>query len=623
MGIVDIINFKDTLVGQYTKNLAQLMPRKLILALSLMVLMSLNEAISLVILIPLLQLVGLDVGQGSMGQISSAVFYFFDLVGLQPTLFSVLAFYVVVVSISAILLRWQTLSSYEIEFKFSAHLRKRLYKAITNSNWLFFTRVKSSDFAHALTNEIERISTGTYTFLNLISSILILLVYVIFALKLAGMITGVVFLVGVIILLLLQRKMKKSHVSGEEITTSTQDLYSLIIQHMDGMKTIKSFEMEEENVKIFSRQADSVAHRYLNAIRSYADVKVLFNIGTVIVLAIMVLLLIQVIKIPTATLLLLIYIFVRMIPQFSSIQNSYQYFITMLPAFSNVLELEKECIENSDNVDDSVENDEIGEKGLDEFEDKKFEGLDKENSKNGIFLDDISFSYHDKQHFAIEDFDLEIRAGTTTAIVGQSGAGKSTIADLVMGLIQPENGQITFNGKYISRSQGSWRKQIGYVAQDTFLFNESVRFNLLIARPDAQQKDLEDVLRMAAANEFVAKLPDGLDTIIGDRGVRLSGGERQRMALARAILRKPSLLILDEATSNLDSENEKRILSAINGLHGDITILMIAHRISTIKNADYIYLVEDGRIVESGTWDELLGKKGFFWDICGVQGISK
>lgn len=620
MGIDEMINFKDTLVGQYTKNLAQLMPRKLILALLLMVLISLNEAVSLIILIPLLQLVGLDVGQGSLGQIASIVSYLFASIGLQPTLFLVLSFYVVVVSIGAILLRWQTLSSYEIEFKFSAHLRKRLYKAITNSNWLFFTKVKSSDFAHALTNEIERISTGTYMFLNLISSILILLVYVIFALKLAGIITGVVFLVGVVILLLLQRMVRKSQVSGEEITTSTQDLYSSIMQHLDGMKTIKSFEMEEENYKLFSKQTESVAHRYLNAIRSYADVKVLFDVGTVVVLAVMVLLLIQVIKIPTATLLLLIYIFVRMIPRFSSIQNSYQYFITMLPAFSNVIELEKECLKNHDILYDSRgKNDKIEENRVRELAVNESEEI----SRKGISLKNISFFYNNKQHFAIEDINLEMTAGKITAIVGQSGAGKSTIADLVMGLIQPESGQITFNGKPISDSYGSWRKQIGYVAQDTFLFNESIRFNLLIARPDAQQNDLEDVLRLAAADEFVAKLPDGLDTMIGDRGVRLSGGERQRLALARALLRKPSLLILDEATSNLDSENEKRILGAIDNLHGDITILMIAHRISTIKNSDNVYLIDNGKIMESGSWDELLEKKGCFWNMCGVQGISR
>lgn len=621
MGQDSILNFKETIVGQYTENLVSFMPRKLIISLSLMILMSFNEAVSLVILIPLLQLIGLDVGQGSLGQITGYVSYFFNSLGLEPTLFLVLTIYVGVISISAILSRWQILASNEIEYKFAAHIRKRLYKAITNSNWLFFIRVKSSDLAHALTNEVERISTGTYTFLNLIVSIMILVVYVIFALKLAGILTGVIFMVGVVILLLLQRKVRKSQFSGEEITTTTRDLYSSIMQHLDGMKTIKSFEIEEENVKLFSRQTDSVAQRYHNAIRSYADVKVLFDIGTVIVMTVIVLILIQIIKIPTATLLLLIYIFVRMIPQFSSIQNSYQYFITMLPAFSNVMELEKEFLKNSDR-DGESKSEEIG-KNVDLGGEAEFEGLKKGISKRGISLQNISFFYKDKQHFALNDLNLEIPAGKTTAIVGQSGAGKSTIADLVMGLIQPGKGEITFNGKPISGSQESWRKQIGYVTQDTFLFNESVRFNLLIAQPDADENELEDVLQMAAAFEFISKLPDGLDTLIGDRGVRLSGGERQRLALARALLRKPSLLILDEATSNLDSENEKRILEAIDGLHGEVTILMIAHRISTIKNADYIYLVDEGRILESGSWDELLGKEGLFWDICQVQGINR
>lgn len=200
------------------------------------------------------------------------------------------------------------------------------------------------------------------------------------------------------------------------------------------------------------------------------------------------------------------------------------------------------------------------------------------------------------------------------------GAGKSTLADLVMGLIQPESGAVNVDGLPTSLN---WRNQIGYVAQDTFLFNESIRFNLLVAQPDADENELREVLEMVAAYEFVSKLPKGLDTIIGDRGARLSGGERQRLALARAILRKPKLLILDEATSNLDSENEQRIMRAIDKLHGEITILVIAHRLSTIKNADYIYLLSEGRVIESGTWDELLqNEEGWFWDICDAQGVE-
>ncbi len=306
-----------------------------------------------------------------------------------------------------------------------------------------------------------------------------------------------------------------------------------------------------------------MAGNYLQAIRSYADVKLLFDVGTVIVLALMVFILIEVVKLPTASLFLLIYLFVRMIPQFSTVQRAYQYFINMLPAFGNVSSLEEQFLDNSE----SKEKD----NGSVEF-------------KESIKLENVFFSYGDENQFTLDNLNLEIPAGKTIALAGPSGAGKSTVADLVMGLISPDQGKVTVDGKPITPSSvASWRNRIGYVAQETFLFNETIRFNLKLARPDASEDDLKEALKMAAAYDFVSKLPEGMDTVIGDRGVRLSGGERQRLALARALLRKPSLLIMDEATSNLDSDNEKKILKAIDDIHGEITILMIATEFLPLK----------------------------------------
>ena len=598
-----ILNFKKSLLGRYTNSLFQLMPKKVTLALCLMVLISLTQGVSLILLVPLLQLVGLNVAQGSLGQIAGIVSIVFTSLGLQLNIVTVLILYVVVVSFIAILNRLQTLMTSEIQFQFAAHIRKQLYMAITNSNWLFLSTMKSSNFAHALTNEIERISIGTGRFLSLLSSIMILIVYIIFALKIAGIFTGIIFIVGIAILLVLRRMVNKSRSSGQGITTTTQDLYSSILQHLDGMKTIKSFGMQEENIRVFSNETNNVANNYLESIQTYADVKLLFDVGTVIVLAIMVIILLEVIKLPTASLFILIYLFIMMIPQFSIIQSSYQYFITMLPAYDNVMMVEKQCLENTEIMEYSE---------------------DKIELNNAVTLDNVSFSYRDKDHKFIKNLNLKILAGKTTAIVGSSGAGKSTVADLVMGLIQPDEGEIKVDNIIISNNlTGYWRGQIGYVAQETFLFNETVRFNLLLAQPKANEKDIIEALKLASANEFVSKLPEGLNTFIGDRGVKLSGGERQRLALARALLRKPSLLILDEATSNLDSQNEKKILKAIDDLHGEITILIIAHRLSTIKNADYIYLIDEGQILESGTWNELLKKEeGWFKDICEAQGIK-
>jgi len=451
-----ILNFKKSLLGRYTNSLFQLMPKKVILALSLMVLISLTQGVSLILLVPLLQLVGLNVAQGSLGQIAGIVSIVFTTLGLQLNIVTVLILYVVVISFIAILNRLQTLMTSEIQFEFAAHMRKQLYMAITNSNWLFLSKMKSSNLAHALTNEIERISIGTGHFLSLLSSIMILIVYIIFALKLAGIITGIIFIVGISILLVLRRMVNKSRSSGQEITTTTQDLYSSILQHLDGMKTIKSFGMQEENIRVFSNETNNVANNYLESIQTYADVKLLFDVGTVIVLAIMVIILLEVIKLPTGSLFLLIYLFIMMIPQFSMIQSSYQYFITMLPAYDNVMMVETQCLENSEIME--------------------YNG-DKIELNKAVTLDNVSFSYTDKDHEFIRNLNLDIKVGKTTAIVGSSGAGKSTVADLVMGLIWPDEGEIKVDNVIVSNNfTGNWRGQIGYVAQETFLFNETIKF---------------------------------------------------------------------------------------------------------------------------------------------------
>jgi ATP-binding cassette subfamily C protein len=275
----------------------------------------------------------------------------------------------------------------------------------------------------------------------------------------------------------------------------------------------------------------------------------------------------------------------------------------MLPAFGTVMNLVKEC------------------KTAAEAKSKTNEIT--LNSK--IKFENVAFSYDKKnESFNIQYLNFTIKTGKITAIVGLSGAGKSTIVDMVMGLLKPDKGSIYVDQKELNHENIlSWRNKIGYVAQDTFLFNDTIRNNLLFADPKADDEKIFEVLKLASADEFILKLPEGLDTLIGDRGVLFSGGERQRLALARALLRKPSLLILDEATSNLDSKNEKKIMNSIEKLHGDITILMIAHRLSTISNADIIYLIENGRLIESGAWNELISlENGAFKAIFNAQNTS-
>lgn len=222
-----------------------------------------------------------------------------------------------------------------------------------------------------------------------------------------------------------------------------------------------------------------------------------------------------------------------------------------------------------------------------------------------VELKDLDFTYPDRLQ-TLSGLNIYIRKGQMTALVGESGSGKSTVTDLVLGLQIPERGQVLIDGVPLGDwKQNSFRERIGYVPQDPLLFHASIRDNLLWSFEQATEDDIRRALRLANAEDFVKELPQGIDTLVGDRGVRLSGGQRQRIALARALLRRPELLILDEATSSLDSESELLIQQSIEHVAQDTTILVVAHRLSTIAKADQVYVMRQGRVVEEGPFKVL------------------
>jgi ATP-binding cassette subfamily C protein len=207
----------------------------------------------------------------------------------------------------------------------------------------------------------------------------------------------------------------------------------------------------------------------------------------------------------------------------------------------------------------------------------------------------------------LHDVSLSIGAHETVALVGPSGAGKTTVVDVLAGLLPPERGSVHVNSRALEGGlMRQWRSSIAVVTQEPFLLHSTVRANLRWGSGAATEPQLWQALEVAAATELVQSLPAGLDTVVGDRGVRMSGGERQRIALARAVLRRPALLILDEATSAIDNESELLIRRALSGLRGEFAMLVVAHRLSTASDADRVVVLDGGRVVESGGWDELL-----------------
>lgn len=231
--------------------------------------------------------------------------------------------------------------------------------------------------------------------------------------------------------------------------------------------------------------------------------------------------------------------------------------------------------------------------------------------KGHVVFRDVTFSYGDRP--TLRGINLEARPGQTIALVGTTGAGKSTVINLLTRFYEYDGGSVRIDGHEVAEiAKPSLRDAIGYVTQESFLFNGSVRENLHLGKRDASEAECWDALRAANAHPFVERLPDGLDTVVGERGVKLSVGERQRLSIARAILKNPPLLLLDEATASVDTETERLIQQALERLMANRTAFVIAHRLSTVRNADRIYVLDQGRIIEEGTHDELLQSGGHY-----------
>jgi subfamily B ATP-binding cassette protein MsbA len=256
---------------------------------------------------------------------------------------------------------------------------------------------------------------------------------------------------------------------------------------------------------------------------------------------------------------------------------------------------------------------------LPEENDPEIRTINLDQIEGNVSFKNISFSYDDKTE-VLHNISFEAPKGSVTALVGSSGSGKSTIAGLATAFLNPNSGQVLIDGVDLSKvNLKSFRSQLGVVLQDDFLYEGTIRENILFPRPDATVEELLQAVEGAYVNEFTDRFDDGLDTLIGERGVKLSGGQRQRISIARALLARPKIVILDEATSNLDTQSEAFIQKSLNVLMQNRTTFVIAHRLSTIQKADQILVIEEGDIVESGKHDELIKAKGRYYELYTYQ----
>jgi ATP-binding cassette subfamily C protein len=559
------------------------------------------EGAGLLLLIPLLGAVGLDIQQGSVGRLGAFVAAGFASLGLTPTLPLVLTVFLLVNVLLSTLRRAHSILSTSLEQDVVRQTTRRLYAAFVRMDWLTFSRFRSSDLTVALTSESERVGLAASQLLSIAATGVVAAVYIGLAWRLSPEMTAAVFGSATVLVVLLRRRTEKAAKLGAAYSDAVHDFQAAVTDDLGGMKTIRSFVAEGRSLSRFSGLADRLSAARVASTRNYSNATFRLEIGSVVMLSALVLVAVDVLRFDATALLLLLFLFARIVPRLASLQHNVQFYAGLLPSVHRLAKLEAQCLAAAVPEPDPAP---------------------ALRLRHGIRLESVSFRYGQDGPAVLSNLDLRIDAGSTVAIVGSSGAGKTTIADVMMGLLTPQSGRVLVDDVPLTpRSVGRWRRTTAYVSQEIFLFHDTVRANLRWAVPDATDDDIATALTVAAA-DFVFDLPSGLDTIVGDRGLRLSGGERQRIALARALLQHPSLLILDEATSALDAENESRILEAIHRLRGSLTIVIITHRLSAIVGADLIHVLDGGRVDESGAWSELIASpEGRFRELCRVQGV--
>jgi len=452
------------------------------------------------------------------------------------------------------------------------------------SSWSFSLKQKLGTIHNTLVRDIQQSGSLLSSVAQIVQSFSGFLMYLLVAINISPTMTLYTLGGGAVLLLLLRPFLRRAQRIGEQVAGIEKQFAQFLTEHLIGMKSIKASGVERAAI------ADGNAH--IRLLRSLSIRQTLVrSTGSSFFQPI------------SIVLVVVLYVLTYQTPEFSIISFAASLYLiqkifTYLESGQNALQMVSELVPYARNIVASKHT-------LDLHRESSLGDAPFVFTKELSFKD-VSFSYDESKQI-LEDINFSIRAGETVGLIGPSGSGKTSIADLLLRLFKPNSGTLLLDGvSSESIALSEWRTHIGYVSQDVFLLNSTIEENIRFYNQALTIDAIENAAKQANIYEFIVGLPEGFKTITGDRGVMLSGGQRQRIALARALASNPELLILDEATSALDHDSEKLIHESIKALHGKMTVCIIAHRPSTVAEADAILVVDHGRIIERGTPHELL-----------------
>jgi ATP-binding cassette subfamily C protein len=533
---------------------------------------ALTEGAGLLMLLPLLSLAG-AIGQGGQSTwTNTQLGQLFSSLGIKLTIETALFVFVALVALQSLLALHRDRVSHALYLRFADQLRKDLYAAISHARWSFLTGQHSGELAGVLTSEIQRIGAGTFFLLRFFTIAILALAYLAVALWLSTWLTLLALATGILLWVLLRGTDGAAKHGGMMLSQANRNLSVRMQDFLSAMKLVKIHGQESDCMERFNREIEQVLGHNIEFQRSNTRMQMIHRVGGALALAVVCYAALAWFALPAAHLLVMIAIFARMLPQIAELQSGRQHLLHMLPSYAAWRKLMDACEAQRDPV-------------LSHGEPVRL--------TQGIVFEQVDFTHPESRH-ALRIESLKIPARQTTAITGVSGSGKTTLLDLLSGLLAPVSGAILIDGVPLPQVPG-WRQSIAYIPQETHILNGTIRDNLLWGNAAPDDGEIDSALAQASLAGWVSRMPQGIDTEVGERGLRLSGGEKQRLALARALLRRPQLLILDEATSALDADNQRIVLDAIRALHLKMTVLIVTHRHEEFAGlVDGLVRVENG-----------------------------
>ena len=557
----------------------------------LMLAVAVAEGATVSLLVPLLSIVGVGAPQNAQGssRFQNLFAAFGHTVSLEAIL--VLAVAAVVLAFSLRLVERQ----YTRRFigQQIVELRVALYDAYLRSSWPYWSDKSVGHAAGMLTVECHRALTGLVELMVFLSEIVLVVALVGVAFLLSWQVALLFVVIGAVAGLLLRRATLSGYDAGVAISGWNSTLNRVVQETLTAAKLVKASAMETPTVSRLVDVSDQLDRVEVRGAVIPFRVAAVFAPLVISLLCGGLYIALTVFRVNPASAIVLLFALHRASSRVIVAQRVWHMLVLDLAAYIGITNELREARAAAEHT-------------------RRTELVPCPRLERDIELRGVTFSHRPDMPL-LSELSMRIPARTTVAIVGGSGAGKTTVLDLVLGLHEPQAGTITVDGVDLRRIDlHEWRNQIGYVGQEVVLFDDTIAANIRWARPEATDAEVVEAARLAHATQFIDSLPEGYSARVGDRGVRLSGGERQRLALARALIRRPSLLVLDEATSNLDALSERAIQDAIDALRSRMGILVIAHRLSTVRSADWIYVIEHGQVVQEGSWDSLIAASGAF-----------